>query len=187
MKKMGRPRLPADLLAARGSRYAKARAKEEAQQETVAPKVQPERQAPRKPAWLTKPAAKVWDELIPTLQAMGVLAVCDGATVARYCQTMVDWIRYDAAIRKEGPWYEHPKGGRRPHPAVRMRTDAAKVLKDCEDRLGLNPQSRSGLHLTLAWKPTAPTLPTPSAPKPAATEPKPAPAPIDGERFFKRS
>lgn len=197
MGKRGPPRLPTEVLIARGSRHAKGRPLSDQPvvipEGTAAPVAIPEREPPKRPAWLTPQAVKIWDEVIPILKSIGVLTVADGATISRYCQSLVDWVKYDKAIRKEGAWYKHPSGALRAHPAVRLRAECAKVLKESEDRLGLSPQARSSLHLTLAWRPAAPAVPVPTAPKPVAPQATPAPTstptllPIDGERFFKRT
>jgi P27 family predicted phage terminase small subunit len=175
MGKRGPPRTPTEILKARGSKKAKGRAP------SVGPT--PERKAPKRPAWLTPEAVEVWDHTVPILQQMGILTVADGPTIARYCQSYVDWVASDAEIRKEGAWYQMPNGMKRPHPAVRMRTEYARVLKECEDRLGLTPSARSSLNVTVAWMPGA--KPAPAAPPPLPAPAKgDAPAPIDGERFF---
>lgn len=179
MGKRGPPRLPTEVLLARGSRHAKGRALEG--------QVHPERKPPPQPDWLTEKAAKVWHEVIAVLREMGVLTVADGRTIGRYCQTYCDWVEVDKEVRMAGAWYEMPNGMKRPHPAVKLRLEYAKILKECEAVLGLTPAARAHLNVTVAWMPGAKPV--------AAPDPQPAPKakggatppPIDGDRFFRKA
>lgn len=81
MGKRGPPPTPTAILKLRGSWRAKVRKNEP----------QPESGRPPTPDGLGESASKVWTALLDMLEPMGVLAVCDGGQLERYCRYFVRW------------------------------------------------------------------------------------------------
>ena len=54
--------------------------------------------APKCPAWLDKEAKREWKRVAPELEALGLLTVVDGATLAGYCQAYSRWLQAEQAI-----------------------------------------------------------------------------------------
>ena len=65
----------------------------------------PEKRVPRCPSWLRKEAKKAWRQLMPQLEAMGILGECDRNVLARYCQMWAKWRQAEEFIAKNGDIY----------------------------------------------------------------------------------
>jgi P27 family predicted phage terminase small subunit len=108
----------------------------------------PEPQAPPKPAAMSPGAAVVWDEVVPQLDAAGMLAQFDGRAFSRYCELWTAWDDQLAFLRKSG--YAHPvknsRGditGVRPYPQVRLMLQINEALLRMEAHYGMTPASRA--------------------------------------------
>ncbi len=131
---------PTPKLALRGSWRASARPSE--------PK--PEPQAPPRPAALSPGAVTVWDEVVPQLDAAGMVAAIDGRPFARYCELFTVWDDLLAFLKKSG--HAHPvknsRGdvvGVRPYPQLRLALQVSEHLLRLEDRFGMTPAARARL------------------------------------------
>jgi P27 family predicted phage terminase small subunit len=110
----------------------------------------PEPAAPSKPASLTPAAATVWDELVPQLDAAGMVTPVDGRAFARYCELFPVWDELLAFLKKSG--HAHPiKNGRgeitgvRPYPQVRLMLQVNEALLRLEAHFGMTPAARARL------------------------------------------
>jgi len=99
---------------------------------------------PRQPAWLPPKAKAVWQQLIPRLEGMGVLAAVDRNALARYCMLFARWreceefIAEHGAVRvKDGNVTEWPQ-------VARAGSLADKLLK-LEQHFGMTPSARASL------------------------------------------
>ena len=115
---MGRMREPTAVLAMKGSKRAKSRAKTEA----TAPAG-----CPLKPATLSPAASATWDSVVDSLDMIGTLHRTDGAAIARYCQLTDQW---EAAVRESD---------------VNTMAKLAPLLLRIEQHFGLTPSARAGL------------------------------------------
>ena len=66
----------------------------------------PEPAAPLKPVGLSPAAGVVWDELVPQLDAAGMVTPVDGRAFARYCELFPVWDELLGFLRKSG--HAHP-------------------------------------------------------------------------------
>ena len=114
MGKRGPRPIPKATLAARGSRKASSRPGEPDPAEGV----------PTKPKWLGTVASAKWDEIVPALVELGVMAVIYGDFIAMYCQAHQDLRDAMKIIESEGMICVSEKGGAYQHPAVSMKQSA---------------------------------------------------------------
>ncbi len=111
--------------------------------------VEPVRQGPapgrpKCPAFLGKVARAKWRQVVPHLEALGVLTAVDGDVLTAYC---LAWEELQAAtelLRTEGRTSLKGSGGLGAHPAVAMQRTAWKAVKDFAAVLGLSPGCRRG-------------------------------------------
>ena len=131
---------PTKMLEMRGSWRAKKRQGE--------PK--PERSRPQCPRWLRKEAKRIWEELIPQIDEMGILGRCDRHALARYCQALANWRLAEEWVMEHGDVYpeKNEKGeviGVKEYPQVGKSIRLAEMLLRLEKQFGLNPAARAGL------------------------------------------
>lgn len=152
MGKRGPAKTPTHILKMRGSWRANEREGE--------PEAEPGH--PPRPDALSEDAALVWDQVCDTIDGIGVLAVTDGAAIARYCEMFVRWWRANEFVQKNGetyPQYHIDKDGNtlrnengnkiirmmRTWPQVAILSDLSTQLLRLEQQFGLTPAARAGL------------------------------------------
>lgn len=143
MGRRGPTPTPTAILQRRGSREVASRANEP----------QPELGAPRCPAWLDKDAKAVWRQLVPQLDAIGVLTKIDGNALARYCRLFVRWKQCDAFVRKYGETYVAAYTEGKPtsfqqFPEVGIINRLGPQLLRLEQEFGLTPAARTRIQVT---------------------------------------
>jgi len=116
----GPAKTPTNVLKMRGSPLAGNRSNE-----PVA-----DRRRPRRPSWLSKDAKTIWRRIVPQLEAMGVLAICDRNALARYCDLVERYIRLSST----------PCEGQ-----LTLLLKMTPVLIRLEREFGLTPSARAGL------------------------------------------
>ena len=153
MGKRGPKPTPTAVLKVRGSWLAKTRKSE--------PK--PENGQPICPRWLCAEAKSAWKQIIPKLDAMGVLATIDGNTLARYCSLWVRWKKADAFVQEKGEAYtlrnppveEGQEGSVRcvmQWPQVAIVNKLGAELLKIEREFGMTPSSRTGIQIKSSGK-----------------------------------
>ncbi len=115
---------------------------------------QPETGAPPPPERLCDEARKVWFEIVPLLDSMGVLAKCDGVILARYCELSVDWWKANEWIREKGTTYPlRDKHGNircfMQFPQVGVRNHVGAEIRRIETEFGLTPAARTKIDLSV--------------------------------------
>ena len=100
------------------------------------------------PDFLTKEARMEWDRLAPELEAIGLLTVIDMAVFSVYTQAWADYKKLTDQLNEMASWtWQSDKGYRQVVPELSMRREAWTRLKEAGAKLGLDPSSRSGLHV----------------------------------------
>jgi P27 family predicted phage terminase small subunit len=129
------------MLHLRGSPLARSRADGEPR---------PEAGAPRKPDDLPAAGAALWDELVPQLDACGLLTLVDGGALARYCRLHAVWKELDRFLAESG--HGHPikdsRGnvvGVRLYPQLRALLNVSEHMLRLEQQYGLTPAARASL------------------------------------------
>lgn len=117
--------------------------------------------APDPPHWLCKMAREIWRDVVPKLDAIGVLSTLDGNALGRYCETYARWIEATAFVQQNGTTYpvmERGKDGKerlkmiRKFPQVNIANEAAQQLHVLELQFGLTPSARTRLQVTEKMK-----------------------------------
>lgn len=114
----------------------------------------------RPPAWLGKEAKKIWREVAPKLEKLGLLTDIDISTLARYCDTRWRWLQAKQFLDEHGPVYaiyheqteDEKKAGRKPKlkymaqfPQVNIYSSLGKELTRLEQNFGMTPSARAGV------------------------------------------
>jgi P27 family predicted phage terminase small subunit len=131
---------PTSILALRGSWRAKTRPAEP----------QPAQGRPACPKWLGTEARRVWKELLPHLEQMGLLSLADRLTLTRYCEAYATWTACRQFLHDHGTTYEVcNRWGKviaiKAYPQVGMEQKLSKLLLDMEREYGLTPAARARL------------------------------------------
>lgn len=107
---------------------------------------------PEMPSHLGKDpvAREKWKQMVPILNRMGVLTTADGDGLAAYCSLFSQWVKCEAAIRKLGLFFadiDEESGLAKPkqNPAVRLKQDTLRLMRQFENEFGLTPAARSNL------------------------------------------
>ena len=100
------------------------------------------------PEFLSAEARAEWGRLAPELERIGLLTVADRAVFSGYCQAYADYRKLTKQLNEMASWvWESDKGYRQVIPEVGLRKEASVRLLQAAARLGLDPSSRSGLHV----------------------------------------
>jgi P27 family predicted phage terminase small subunit len=104
------------------------------------------------PETLSDTAKENWDRFCDLLECMGVLSLPDELALEQLVEAYADWRQAHEVIAAEGTHYETTSstGGTmiRAHPAVAMRSDAARRFQSLMSEFGLTPASRSRVSTT---------------------------------------
>ena len=99
------------------------------------------------PGWLKKRELKIWGELAPLLERMGVLTTADPHALAILCDAYAEYIAARNKVRRLGSTYqtETATGSIAHHarPEVAMAADAWRRVKMMLAEFGLTPSGRS--------------------------------------------
>lgn len=138
MGERGPPPTPTGILKIRGSWRGNRKAQASS----------PERTLPRRPKWLDPHARAAWRQLVPLLDAMGVLDAIDGKALARYCTLWGRWRKAEEFLAKHGETHlaKDAAGnvlGLRNYPQVRTASVLAEQLLRLEQHFGMTPSARA--------------------------------------------
>lgn len=154
MGKRGPRPLPTAVLEARGSRRAR--------QDKNEP--QPPAGKGVCPDWIEPAAKEVWAQMVPILDAMGVLTIADTNALTRYCQMFARWKKAEQFIQQFGETYPVKSGTGVVKcffqwPQVNLAQKLSTALTKLEQEFGLTPSARSRIDVK-----------TPFLPEPELTE-----------------
>ena len=140
MGKRGPKRKPTAILKLHGSRKV-----EERKNEPVPPTGKP-----RCPTWIDDFAKQAWRQLVPQLDAMGVLHKIDRNAIIRYCQTWSRWRNCAEFINQNGETYPlRDNDGNvkclQQWPQVGIYNKLSDSLLRIEQQFGLTPSARAGI------------------------------------------
>ncbi len=107
---------------------------------------------PEPPEWLDEAAREKWEELLPLLDRMGILARIDGDALARYCDTWSWWRRTrEFLAQSQDTFVIKDDEGKVKYiqqlPQVAIAHKLASQLGRLAAELGMTPSSRSSIHL----------------------------------------
>ncbi len=112
----------------------------------------PKSKRPRCPRWLDKDAKAAWKDLVPELEAMGVLSRVDGNALTRYCTLWSRWKKAELFLQKHGDSYpiKDEKGKLKylaQFPQVGVANKLAVQLTRLEQEFGMTPSSRTRIRI----------------------------------------
>lgn len=113
----------------------------------------PQAGVPTCPNWLKGEAKSEWRRVVAELVAIpDLLTLVDRSVLASYCQHYARWREAERAIDKDGSIIDIiGKHGevvaKQPSPWVGISHKECELMTKAGDRLGLNPSSRSSIHL----------------------------------------
>ena len=144
MGKRGPRPTPTAVLKLRGSRRAELNRNE--------PK--PEPGVPDPPEMLDEEGLAVWDQLVPQLDAMGVLTRIYGLALSRYCVIWSQWVKATQFIQQNGTTYPIKDNDGKvkcfvQFPQVAIMHKTAQALLRLEAEFGLTPSARTRLDMTI--------------------------------------
>ena len=99
------------------------------------------------PEHVTDRVRAVWDEIVPTLLAVGLLDRADGPALEAMASAVAQFREANEVVEKEGMFVASPNGYRIAHPAVAVANKAAAEYRSWCARFGLTPSDRIGLGL----------------------------------------
>lgn len=104
---------------------------------TAAPSV------PDAPSWLDTEAAAEWERVVPDLDALGVLARVDRATLATYCSAWGKFVAAEQLLQGDDLVAERRAGnGPAKNPAWQIWREAATTVAALAKELFLTPNAR---------------------------------------------
>jgi P27 family predicted phage terminase small subunit len=104
--------------------------------------------APECPAWLSADAQQVWQETVPVLLELGVLARVDRDALAAYCKCYARWKAAELFLDEHGQVYPiRGKDGAirymQPFPQVAIARSELQVLQRYQQEFGMTPSART--------------------------------------------
>ena len=102
---------------------------------------------PAMPKYLNAEAKKIWAEVVPALEAVGIATTIDAAALGRYCSLSADFRKYTRMADKGQDIMAMKNGYESPAPAATLRLKIAPQLLQMEKEFGMTASSRSGLSI----------------------------------------
>ena len=144
MGRRGPPPTPTSLLKLRGSPLvSKRRDRTEAKGPAGKPTC---------PSWLDEDAKAAWRQIVPLLDAMGVLTRIDCNALSRYCRLWSRWRKAEAFIQEKGDMYPiKDESGRvkcfQQWPQVAIASKLSQQLTRLEQEFGMTPSARTRIQI----------------------------------------
>ena len=104
---------------------------------------------PRRPATLSPGAARAWDQIIPKLHALGVIAAVDVTALTMLVETIALWKHATAEMNRIGQVIK-ADGRIRRNPYLLIASRAADQVAKMLAEFGMTPSSRSRVQATAA-------------------------------------
>jgi P27 family predicted phage terminase small subunit len=104
------------------------------------------------PDFLSEVAQDEWKRMVPILLNMRVLTIADGSALAGYCSAYAQFRWAEEYIARNGAMVEEPILNRqqevvgaklKKNPAVAMKNESAKIMRQFLGDFGLSPAMRS--------------------------------------------
>lgn len=107
--------------------------------------------APDAPSWLSGRAKEIWQDHVPKMERIGLIAETDSIVMANLCQEQADMERRQAVINEKGDtiMHENTKGAANEvsRPEAIMIHKGRQLIKSYCAELGLTVSSRSRIQV----------------------------------------
>ena len=100
--------------------------------------------SPDPPSWMSHGARRIWDILIPLLEAQSTATLIDAMALARYCQMFSQWVELTQYIDSQGGRVEVPRS------VIVDEQAVAKNLLAMEREFGMTASARTSIKLYVA-------------------------------------
>lgn len=116
----------------------------------------PKPTAPKCPSWLNSDAKKMWRNLAPELEKLGLFTIVDGEAFAAACQSYGVWVQTEKVLMEKGRVMKigrYDKEGNeistyeQQRPEVSIGNSALKNFKSFCVEFGLTPSARTGIEI----------------------------------------
>ena len=95
------------------------------------------------PDWISEAASIHWNNLAPSLIAIGLLTEIDGQAFAVYCQSYAELIDAESELLRTGKTQTTKDGFARRSPWLSIRDEAHKRMQQIGGQFGFTPASRT--------------------------------------------
>ena len=99
------------------------------------------------PSWINEAAVEEWNNLAPSLLAIGLLTEIDTQAFAVYCQSYAELIEAEDELLKLGKTQATKDGFMRKSPWLSVRDEAHKRMMQIGGQFGLTPASRTRIEV----------------------------------------
>lgn len=107
--------------------------------------------APQPPTWLDPVAKKLWKQLAPQLENLGLFTAIDGPAFEAVCQNYAVWVRCERYLKKNGLTFEYQTESGATYvqqrPEVAIGNKALQSFKAFCTEFGLTPSSRTRINI----------------------------------------
>ena len=103
---------------------------------------------PRKPTWVTGPAAKLWKSVVADLSDMGVATKVDTVVIGMLCIELAAYLKANELVQEHGIVCVTDRGNEIEHPAVGARGKSFDRIVKVAREFGMTPSARASLHIT---------------------------------------
>lgn len=103
--------------------------------------------SPQCPKWLDPEAKKLWKQLIPELERLGLMTIVDGVAFAGICQRYATWVKCEKYLKKNGLTFETDTGYIQQRPEVAISQKALADVRAFMTEFGLTPASRARINI----------------------------------------
>lgn len=138
MVRTGRPRKPTNLKVLEGNPGKRPLPQNEPKPQPISPKC---------PAWLASEGKKLWKQLIPELERLGLMTIMDGVAFEAVCQNYATWVRCEKYLKKNGLTFETETGYIQQRPEVAIGQKALAAVRAFCTEFGLTPASRARINI----------------------------------------
>lgn len=139
---MGRPRKPTNLRVLEGNPSKRPLPQNEPKPVPIAPKC---------PSWANRYGKRLWKELIPEMERLGLVTKIDGASFAAMCHSYGVWVECEQYLKKHGRTYEYTnKAGETnmiARPEVAIGQKALAEFRRWAAEFGLTPAARTKIEV----------------------------------------
>lgn len=115
--------------------------------------IEPPKEMPKPPTWLSKRGRKCWREIAPWLHQNGLLTRLDQTALALLCEPLADYLAareiVDEAAAEKGTRFvtTTDKGNIIQHPAVGVMNKAWEKVVKLLREFGMTPSARAAIHV----------------------------------------
>lgn len=110
----------------------------------IKPEPMPQKGVPQMPAHFTGDAARMWANVAPELDRLGLLTVVDGAALEAICTAYARAVKADRVIEEKGLTFAI-NGMEYQRPEIAISSNAWKQVRSFCTEFGLTPASRGKL------------------------------------------